>query len=126
MRIFVTREFSRSDIGKAIGAFELTKAAFEINQGLWDASLGGQVFKKRVALAGRGKRSGARTIVAFKCDDRVFYIYGFAKNQKENVSADELRALKRLASELLSYEQIELNIALHHGELIEIEVRQNG
>ena len=43
---------------------ELFSAAAEMAQGLIDADLGGHVVKKRVALGGQGKRSGARTIVA--------------------------------------------------------------
>ena len=42
----------------------LCGAVYEIAQGLVDADLGGHLLKKRVALQGQGKRSGARTIVA--------------------------------------------------------------
>jgi hypothetical protein len=35
-----------------------------MNDGLWDANLGGEVYKKRVALSGRGKRGGARRLVS--------------------------------------------------------------
>lgn len=42
----------------------LCAAVLEMAQGLIDADLGGGVFKKRVGLAGRGKRGGARTLVA--------------------------------------------------------------
>ena len=43
---------------------ELFSAAAEMAQGLIDADLSGHVVKKRVAVGGRGRRSGARTIVA--------------------------------------------------------------
>lgn len=79
MRIFYTREFNRAIIDSGLGEADLVDAAVELNAGLWDAALGGQVYKKRVAFAGRGKRGGARTLVAFKRDDIVFFMYGFAK-----------------------------------------------
>ena len=44
----------------------LLKAAKEIDQGLVDASLGGNLVKKRVARKGEGKRGGFRTIVVFQ------------------------------------------------------------
>ena len=69
-----------------------------MEQGLIDARLGGQVVKKRVGLRGRGKRGGARTLVAFRQDDKAFFIYGFAKSERANVSGDELKALKLLAN----------------------------
>jgi hypothetical protein len=37
-----------------------------MEQGLIDADLGGGLFKKRIALPGRGKSGGARTLIATK------------------------------------------------------------
>ena len=92
-----------------------------MERGLIDADLGGHVFKKRIAMAGRGKSSGARTILAYRLDDKAFFIYGFAKNVKANISKEELKALKRYASELLSYDENELKKAVKQGELIKVE-----
>ncbi len=80
MRIFTTRAFSRLDVAGELSDTDLILAVDEMNDGLWDANLGGQVYKKRVALAGRGKSGGARTLVAFKSHDKAFFMYGFAKN----------------------------------------------
>ena len=57
-------------------------AVAEIGQGLMDANLGGYVVKKRVALGGRGKSGGVRTLLAFKIRDKAFFLYGFAKTSK--------------------------------------------
>ena len=97
-----------------------------MNQGLVDAHLGGHVVKKRVALPGRGKRGGGRTLLAFKQGDKAFFVYGFAKNERANISAKELRALKLLAKELLNYPAGSLTTAINAGELIEIEVTDDG
>jgi hypothetical protein len=35
---------------------------------------------------------------------RAFFVHGFAKNEKDNIGKDELAALKKLASELLAYD----------------------
>jgi hypothetical protein len=53
-------------------------------------------------------------------------IFGFAKNERANISSDELRALKFLAKELLNYSAMSLTKALQTGELIEIEVNDDG
>jgi hypothetical protein len=92
-----------------------------MEQGLIDASLGGHVYKKRVGVQGRGKRGGVRTLLAFKTDEKVFFIYGFAKSQRDNIGHQELKALKRLAAELLAYSDQALNKALTAGELREVE-----
>jgi hypothetical protein len=43
---------------------DLVHAIFEMENGLTDADIGGNVFKKRVALPGMGKRASTRTLVA--------------------------------------------------------------
>ena len=125
MRIFATRAFSRLDVAGELGDADLIAAVAEMNDGLWDVNLGGNVYKKRVALAGRGKSGGARTLVAFKGDDRAFFMYGFSKNQRSNITTKEKRALKLMARELLGYSDNQLRQALKHGALIEIEVQEN-
>ena len=125
MRIFATRVFSRLDVTRELGDADLIAAVAEMNDGLWGVNLGGQVYKKRVALAGRGKSGGARTLVAFKSDDRAFFMYGFSKNQRSNITNKEKKALKLMARELLGYSDNQLRQALKHGALIEIEVQEN-
>ena len=125
MRIFTTRAFSRLDVAGELSDTDLIAAVAEMNDGLWDANLGGQLYKKRVALAGRGKSGGARTLVAFKSDDKAFFMYGFAKNQRSNITAKEKQALKRMAGELLGYSDKQLRQALGHGTFIEIEVQED-
>jgi hypothetical protein len=92
-----------------------------MNSGLVDAMLGGNVYKKRVAKPGQGKSGSYRTILAFKLKDKAFFMYGFSKNQRANISSKELVVLKRLASELLGYSELQLNKAVEKGELIEVE-----
>jgi hypothetical protein len=97
-----------------------------MERGLIDARLGGQVVKKRVALPGRGKRGSTRTLVAFKKGDKAFFIYGFAKNERANVTDKELRALRLLAKELLNYATAALDNATQASELIDIQVNDDG
>ena len=82
--------------------------------------------KKRVASPGRGKRGSTRTLVAFRQREKAFFVYGFAKNERANIGDKELRALKLLAKELLNYPAVSLAKAMTAGELIEIEVNDNG
>ena len=120
MRIFKTKSVNQWAIKENITDSELLQAIREIEQGLIDADLGGNVYKKRVSYQGRGKRSGARTFIAFKVKDKAFFIYGFAKNQQDNVNQRELKALKKLAKELLRYDNEKLSNAMAVGELIEV------
>ena len=126
MHAFKIKAFSKWASGEGLSDDALASAVVEMEKGLIDAKLGGQVVKKRVALPGRGKRGSTRTLVAFRQGDKAFFIYGFAKNERANISDKELRALKMLAKELMSYTVAALIEAMKAGELIEIEVNDNG
>lgn len=98
----------------------LCAAVREMAQGLIDADLGGGVVKKRVGLAGRGKRGGARTLLATNKGDRWFFLFGFEKNERANISAKEKEALQTLAQDLLSRTGQELDAGVEDGSLQEI------
>lgn len=73
-----------------------------------DADLGGGLIKKRVRLPGRGKRAGARVVVATNRRDRWYFVLGFAKNERENIdNADRVR-LVRLAWRLIGLSDFDL------------------
>lgn len=126
MEAYKTKVFAKWAADEGLDDDALASAVTEMKEGLIDARLGGQVVKKRVALPGRGKRGGARTLIAFRKDDKAFFIYGFSKNDRANVSEKELKALKLLAKELFGYSGAMLKRVVEAGELMEIEVQDNG
>lgn len=119
MRLFKTKWFYRWAAKEGLSDAVLRDAAAELEQGLADA-LGGYVYKKRIALPGRGKRGGARTLIAYRSGHAVFFMYGFPKNERTNIEYDELKALRLLAKELLGYGPQQLIKAIEAGELIEV------
>lgn len=98
----------------------LCQAVREMVNGLVDADMGGDLVKKRVALPGRGKSGGVRTLVATRKAGRWFFVFGFEKSERANVSANELEALQALASELLALSGAQLELAMNDGALQEI------
>ncbi len=121
MRLFKTKWFHRWAAKEKLSDARLSEAIEEIRQGLVDADLGGHVLKKRIALAGRGKSGSVRTLLAVKQGRHTFFVYGFAKNERDNIDDKEMNALRRLADELLSYGPGKLNKALAANELIEVK-----
>ena len=119
-RVFKTRYFIRWMRKTALNDEMLCAAVNEMAQGLIDADLGGGVVKKRVGISGRGKRGGARTLVATNKGNRWFFVYGFEKNDRANISDDELEALKDLAEQLLARTGQQLAEAMNDGSLMEI------
>lgn len=119
-RAFKTRHFTRWMEKAGLTDQSLCAAVDEMQRGLVDATLGGSIVKKRVALPGRGKSGGARTIVATNLGDRWFFLYGFEKNVRANITDKELEALQEIAADLLKLTHDELDIAVAQGKLLEI------
>ena len=119
-RILKTRTFCRWLRKTAVHDRILRKAIEEMENGLVDADLGGGVFKKRIALPGRGKSGGARTLIATNRVERWIFIYGFEKNDKDNITHSELVFLQRVAHDLLECSDETLLNAIVQGELEEV------
>ena len=120
MRVFKTKAFARFARKAALNDAALCKAVADAERGLIDADLGGGVIKQRVARHGQGKSGGFRTVILYRRGARAFFVYGFAKSDRANISQDELAALKELASEMLAYDEAEIMTAIASGPLIEV------
>lgn len=48
------------------------------------------------------------------------FLYGFAKNERDNIGDRELNDLKKLARHLLSYTDAQIDLALRERELTEL------
>ncbi len=120
MRTFKTKPFTRFASRAGIHDAALCWAIRDAERGLISADLGGGVIKQRIARAGQGKSGGFRTLIVFRAGTRSVFVHGFAKSERDNIARDELVALKKLASELLAYDDMALFRAIYAGELIEV------
>lgn len=120
MKVFKNKMFQKWAESEGIKDTALKKAAREINAGLVDANLGGGLVKKRIARKGQGKRGGFRTIVVFQKGQRVIFVYGFPKNQRDNISEKEEKGLKKLAQSLLDVPESKLKDMIVNGDLYEV------
>ena len=94
--------------------------------GLIDADLGGGIIKKRVALPGRGKRGSTRTLLVTNRDDRWIYIFGFEKNDRDNITTKELEALRLLAADLLQLSNKQVSEAIKRCSLVEVHDEEDN
>jgi len=120
MRIYKSKWFNKWADKEGLTDEALKDAVAEMEDGLIDADLGGHVFKKRAAIEGQGKIGGLRTILAFKVDNKAFFMFGFPKNTQDNINSKELKTFKRMAKELLGYSDAELKKAVKAGSMIEV------
>ena len=120
LKVFKNKSFTRFARKSGINDAALCKAAMNAEHGLIDADLGGGVIKQRIARDGGGKSGGFRTIILFKAGTRAFFVHGFAKNKLDNISDNDLVLLKRLAAEMLNYNDAELTQAINENLIIEV------
>jgi hypothetical protein len=60
---------------------------------------------------------GARTLVATNKGHRWFFIYGFEKKARTNITDNELEALQDIAEQLLARTEPQLDLAVEEGVL---------
>lgn len=121
MRIFKTKWVARFVRRERINDSGLNEAIARAESGIIDADLGGGLIKQRVARPGQGRSGGFRMIVAYRTEDRAFFLYGFAKNERENIDDSELQTLRDIGNELLAQGDSPLDEAVRNGKLQEIE-----
>ena len=117
---YKTKPFARFADREGIEDETLCDAVRRAERGLIDADLGGGVIKQRIAREGYGQSGGFRAIVLFRRGERCFFVYGFAKSDRENLRRDELKAFRLLADEVLAMDEAGLGAALSNGTIVEV------
>jgi hypothetical protein len=121
VRIFKVSRFTRFAAKEGITDGELKAIVNDVLEaGQAEASLGGGVYKVRVARPGEGKSGGYRVIVYFRSGERTFYVYGFAKSNRGNITQKELRKDKEAAKILLALADEQLDKLVKDGAFIEV------
>ena len=102
----------------------LIVAIENLENNLSSSNLGGGLFKVRIASQSGGKSGGFRTLIVYKEDDRAVVVYGFAKNEQENLSKSELLAFKTLSKDILNQSHSDLEMAINKGVFIPLGEEQ--
>ena len=120
IRIFKNKAFTRFAKKSHISDYDLCQAITNAQKGLIDADLGSGIIKQRLAREGEGKSGGFRSLIVFKMGTLAFFVYGFAKKEQDNISDDDLIALKMLAKKILNYNEEKLSIAIQKNLFVEV------
>lgn len=122
MDILSTKWFKKWSKKANLKNQDLLVAIKDLEDGLSTANLGNHMFKVRVKREHGGKSSGFRTIVVYKEHDKAIFLYGFGKNEKENISNSELQYFKKLGNDLLALNKEQLKQFIERNVLFDIEV----
>jgi hypothetical protein len=105
VRVFKNTWFTRFAVKEGIADGELRAIVNDVlEKGQAEADLGGGVYKVRVARFG----------------ERTFYVYGFAKSNRENIDQKELRKFKENSRRMQVLTEAQVETLLKDGALYEI------
>lgn len=121
MKRLTTKWFKKWSKKVKLSNQNLLDAINDLEAGLSTVDLGNHLFKVRVKREHSGKSSGYRTIIVFKADDVAIFLFGFGKNEKENINKNELQYFKKLADDLLSLNSEQLEKAIFQKALFNLE-----
>lgn len=120
LRIFKNAWFKRFARREKISDAFLKDAIKRAEKGIVDADLGGHIIKQRIARPNQGKSGGYRSIIIYKEEDRAFFVYGFAKNEKDNLDRKERETFKRAVKELLALSDEQIQKLIENQSLTEV------
>jgi hypothetical protein len=120
MRIFKSTWFGRFARKEMISAEALLEAVDRAEKGLIDANLGGGVIKQRIARPGAGKSGGYRSVVLYRKGERAFFVFGFSKNEQDNIRDDEEQQFKSAAKITLALSDEQVRLLIKNGQFEEV------
>ena len=120
MKKLKTKWFNKWAKKQKLSNEKLLLAIADIQNNLSSVNLGGGLYKVRVSSEGNGKSSAYRTIVVYRENDRAVMVYGFMKNEQENISIVRLKNLKILAKDILSLDDKLLWALINDGIFVQI------
>ena len=120
MRVFKNAWFRKFATKERIFDAALCEAVSRTEIGLVDADLGGGLLKQRVARPGAGRSGGYRTILIFRSGARAVFVFGFAKSDRANLTAQEETVYKAAAKLVLAFSEDQLDAEVASGRMTEV------
>jgi hypothetical protein len=114
----MTKVFARFARKERLDDNRLCEAITRAERGSIDADLSATLIKQRVPRPGGGRSGGYRMIIAYRASQRSVFLYGFAKNERDNIDDRELHDLK--ARQLLQHTVDQIAMAVKQAELQEV------
>ena len=123
-RVFKTRWFERFARKEKIRDPVLVEAVARAESGRVDADLGGGVIKQRIARPGQGKSGGYRAIIFYHRGERAVFAYGFAKSDRANIDAEEVKQFRQAALHVLRLTERQIEELIENGDFAEVNNEQ--
>jgi hypothetical protein len=120
VRVFKTKWFTHYARRERIEDSSLCDAVARAERGLVGADLGSGIIKQRVSRTGRGRSGGYRVLLAYRSGNIAVFLYGFAKNERDNITDNDLNTLREIGAAWLKAKGKAVEQAVEKGILKEI------
>jgi hypothetical protein len=120
LRVYVTKEFGRFARREGVDDRRLCEAVERAGRGLVDADLRAGLVKQRVPRKGQGRSGGYRVLAAYRPGHRCVFLYGFPKNERNNIEDDELAQWHKVATAYLQMSAEKLEELIRADEVREV------
>lgn len=121
MRVFKSKWFARFARKEGIDDATLCAAIRRAAGGKVDADYGAGVIKQRIARPNEGKSGGYRSIILIQKGKRAFFVYGFAKNERDNIGKSDEDDFKELAKILFAVPEEGMDALKKSGKYSEVK-----
>ena len=121
MQVLATKWFAKFARRERITDQQLCSAVENAESGLISADLGDGLIKQRIARLGQRKSSGFRALIAYRTGERAVFVYGFAKNERDNIENTELADWRLQAADWLAADDDVLALEIAQDGLKEID-----
>lgn len=120
MRFFKNKPFQRDLKENGIDENNIKTVLDDIFEGR-AIPLGSKLYKIRGAKEGKGKSGGFRSLFFWKKDNFIVFCLLFTKNEQDDLSSDEIKALKILSKEYDNLTEDDIRKRIEKNSLMEIK-----
>lgn len=116
----MTKWFAKFVSREDISHHQLCKVVHDIALDRIDVHYGGGVFKQRMSRHAVGKSGGYRIISLYKPNNLLFFVYSFAKKDRNNIDDSEVITFKDMAQTFLNFSDAEIARLVNTNNLKEV------
>ncbi len=120
-RVFTIPAFDRFARKARIGDERLIDAVDRADRQLIYADLGEELIKQAVGRPNKAAINGFRTMIGFRPEFRAFFLYGFPKNDADNITQNALKGFRKVTADFMTLTDDQVEILLASKDLREIE-----
>lgn len=121
MKSYESKWFAKWSKKNGLTNDQLLEALSRVDAELGVVDLDGHIYKVRIGKNNQGRSGGYRTILAFKANKRSIFLFGFEKNDQENIDKSQLLLYKEYAKTFMGMTESEIQSLVDSEKILILE-----